>query len=328
MNLITEFWKKAKTPIFWTIGYTICLWFILYMLFDFDMFYGRHWVHAYHARLHGLGGLTFCILVLAAVPLYIASMTFIFRNNKPFFTISTPKFISQLFTKQKSEPEPETTQEESETPQQESEIPDHFPPEMRGAFIHARTHPNHITTPICNVCTTTPNIYPNTPESAAPAMPNELNDEIPLPPDFDQDFTPNIDTPAAPSSAPAFQEIKFFDDEDYDKEPNGENIDDKVLEHLTKTNREFNIIDNDLILTNDLVIATHNDNDFWIMDEPTWFAAGKTRVSPIDTLLSAAEQHNTKPILYLGATNVMNFDAKRNEWEKQGITVITDLSNL
>ena len=326
MNLISEFWKKIKTPVIWTIGYTCLLWFILYSLFEFDMFYGRHWVHAYHAHLHGLGGLTFCILVLAAVPLYVASMTFIFRNKKPMFTIPMPKFITticnKLFPKPKAEPEPEPEKTESadQTPTN-AEI-DHFPAEMRGAFIHARTHPNRINVPICSACSTNPNIYP---ENTAPAMPTELNNEIPLPPDFGDD-TPVA--PQQPSSAPSFQEIKFFDDDDDDNEPNNENIDNSVLEHLTKTNREFNIISGDLILTNDLVIATHNDSDFWIMDEPTWFAAGKTRQSPIDTLLNAAEQHNTKPVLYLGATNIMKFDEKRTEWESKGITVITDLSTL
>ena len=318
MNLINEFWKKIKTPIFWTIGYTIVLWFILYSLFNFDMFNGHHWVLASRARLHGIGGLTFVILVLAAVPLYVASMTFIFRNKKPIFTIPVPQFITKLFAKptatepKNTEPEPESEQI-SDTP----EVPDHFPTEMRGAFIHARTHPSKITTPICSACSVNPNVYPTNDTPAAPA---ELN-EMPLPPDFDDDTT---STPQNTSSAPVFQEIKFYDD-DEDEE---QNVDNDVAEHLNKTNREFNVIDNDFILTNDLVIAVHNDPDFWIMDEPTWFAAGKTRESPIDALLSAAEQHKTKPVLLLRETNIMKLDEKITEWSARGITVITNLSDL
>lgn len=326
MNLITEFWKKIKTPIFWTIGYVACLWFLLQILFNFDLFNTRHWIHVSHAHLHGLGGLTFCVMILSAIPLYIASMFFIFRNQKPFFTIPMPKFITticnKLFSKSKSEPEPAPEKNESESDDIDTpETPDHFPTEMRGAFIHARTHPNRITTPICATCSTNPNIYPN---NTAPAMPAELNNEMPLPPDFDD--APDMNTDPV-SSAPAFQDIKFFDDED-DEIPDNDYIDETVIEHLQKTNREFNIIDDDLILTNDMVIATHNDDDFWIMDEPTWFAAGKTRQSPIDALLNAAKQHKTKPILYLGATNIMNMDAKITEWTGKGITIITDLSNL
>ncbi|MBQ7245206.1 MAG: hypothetical protein IJS34_02435 [Alphaproteobacteria bacterium] len=326
MNLINEFWKKIKTPIFWTIGYTLVLWLIYHTLFNFDIFNGAHWARAAHARFHGLGGFTFVILTLSIIPLYISSMFFIFRNKKAFFTIPVPQFITKLFTKpaaadatpENNEPEPESTLID-ETP----EVPDHFPTEMRGAFIHARTHPNRINVPICNVCSVTPNIYPG--NSTTPVQP-ELSNEMPLPPDFDDDFDNNPPfEPSMPSTAPVFQDINFYDDDDINT---NENIDQNVTEHLNKTNREFNIIDNDLILTNDMVIATHNDPEFWIMDEPTWFAAGKTRTSPIDELLSAAEQHNVKPVLVLLKQNIMNFDSKCAEWESKGITVITDLSTL
>ena len=249
-------------------------------------------------------------------------MVFIFRNKKAFFTIPVPQFITKLFTKpaaaepapENNEPEPESTLID-ETP----DVPDHFPTEMRGAFIHARTHPSKITTPICSACSVNPNVYPTNDTPAAPA---ELN-EMPLPPDFDDDTMSEI--PQSPSSsAPVFQEIKFYDD-DEDEE---QNVDSDVAEHLNKTNREFNVIDNDFILTNDLVIAVHNDPDFWIMDEPTWFAAGKTRESPIDALLSAGNQHKTKPVLLLRETNIMKLDDKITEWKNKGITVITNLSDL
>ncbi len=321
MNLISEFWKRIKTPIFWTIGYLAILWLIYYTLFNFDIFNSNHWIRAAHAHLHGLGGFTFVILTLSAIPLYISSMSFIFKNKKPFFTIPTPQFITKLFTKpepvtEKTEPEPESTKVD-DTP----DIPEHFPTEMRGAFIHARTHPDRITTPICSACSTNPNIYPTNDTPAAPA---ELN-EMPLPPDFDDDTMPNIPEPSA-SSTPVFQDINFYDDDEEDN--NEQNIDSDVAEHLNKTNREYNVIDNDFILTNDLVIAVHNDPDFWIMDEPTWFAAGKTRPSPIDALLSAGNQHKTKPVLFLKETNIMKLDDKITEWKNKGITVITSLSDL
>ena len=322
MSWIKDFCKAMKTPIIWTIGYTLVLWGILLFLFDFDIFTTAHWVRVSRARLHGLGGFTFCVIVLSAIPLYIASMSFIFKNQKALFSIPMPSFMEKLFSKPKPttepEPEPDTT-----TTDTDEEIPEHFPTEMRGAFLHARSHPNRINTPICNVCSVTPNIYPET-QNTTPTQP-ELNNEMPLPPDFDDAFgTTSPTEPSTPTNIPAFQDINFFDDD----EPNNENIDNNVTEHLTKTNREFNIIDNDLILTNDMVIATHNDPEFWIMDEPTWFAAGKTRTSPINNLLNAAEQHNVKPVLVLLEQNIMNFDSKHTEWESKGITVITDLSNL
>ena len=322
MSWIKDFCKAMKTPIIWTIGYTLTLWGILLFLFDFDIFTTAHWVRVSRARLHGLGGFTFCVIVLSAIPLYIASMSFIFKNQKALFSIPMPSFMTKLFSKptptDTTEPEPDTTPDDTD-----DEIPEHFPAEMRGAFLHARSHPNRINVPICNVCSVTPNIYPG--NSTTPVQP-ELSNEMPLPPDFDDDFDNNPPfEPSMPSTAPVFQDINFYDDDDINT---NENIDQNVTEHLNKTNREFNIIDNDLILTNDMVIATHNDPDFWIMDEPTWFAAGKTRTSPIDELLSAAEQHNVKPVLVLLKQNIMNFDSKCAEWESKGITVITDLSNL
>lgn len=334
MSKITDFLQKLRAPIIWTFWYVFTIWTLLYALFDFNLFSRAHWIHVLHAHLHGFGGFTFCMIILAAIPLYIATTIIVARTGKPLITIPMPKFITnitdKIFTKQNTEPEAEPkseTENESVPDIPTNEEQDKYPAEMRGVFIRARGRPTPIVAPICNVCSVTPNVYPNTADTANAAH-TDFNSDLPLPPDFDtdDDFIPDTQ-PQPISSAPSFQEINFFDDDD-DNNEQSEYIDSAVTEHLNKTNQEFNIVDDDLILTNDKVIATHNDDDFWIMDEPTWFAAGKTRQSPIDTLLSAAEQHKTKPILYLGATNIMKFDEKRTEWESKGITVITDLSNL
>ena len=79
----------------------------------------------------------------------------------------------------------EQSETESEPLQPTNEEIDSFPSEMRGAFLRARTHPDRIKTPICSVCSITPNVYPNnvSPES----QPCNIENDIPLTPDLDTD---------------------------------------------------------------------------------------------------------------------------------------------
>lgn len=327
---IKDFIKKQKLPITWTIGYVFVVWAILHILFNFELFSINNWIRVSHAHLHGVGGAAFCLIVLAAIPLYVATMTIIIRTQKTLFSIPVPKFIKNIFEKLFSKPTPEKTESENtETPTQPqtTETPGYakYPAEMRGAFIRAQSHPNRIATPICSACSVNPNVYPDT-QNNEPTLPSELANEMPLPPDFDS-FDKQLEDPQP--LKPIFQDINFYDDDEPTIEPeNNPNLDTNVLDHLKKTNREYNIINNDFILTSDMIIATHNDTEFWIMDDPIWFAAGKTRPSPIEQLLSNAQEHSVKPVFVLTGTNIMDFENKRKEWEAAGITVITDLADL
>ncbi len=327
MSKVVNFLKKCKLPVFWTIGYVFATWAIFHILFNFEIFNSAHWIRASHAHLRGLGGFTFCLIVVTLIPLYIATMSIVIRTQQPLLALPMPKFVAKIMEKifpiknNKTEEQSET---ESESLQPTNEEIDSFPSEMRGAFIRARTHPDRIKAPICSVCSITPNVYPNN-NNIPEKQPCNIENDIPLPPDFDVDdaFIPKTE----PVSAPVFQDINFYDDDSSTNNTNTES-ENPVTEHLKKTNREFNILDNGFILTNDMIIATHTDSDFWIMDEPTWFASGKTRESPINALRDAAAQHNVRAILYIGSTNIMNFAEKRNEWENAGIHVVTELSDL
>lgn len=325
MSNIIDFIKKLKAPILWTIGYVCILWLIYIFLFNFDIFNTHNWIRVSRTHLRGLGGLTFCMLTFSAIPLYISSTTLVYRNQKLLFTIPMPKFISALFTKSKPEPEPEKTEEknESENTQPTNEEIDKFPAEMRGAFIHARTHPNRITAPICSACSTNPNIYPN--GNDTPTEPNNMDADLPLPPDFD--IADNNFNPTTTPSAPVFQDINLYSDQDTNNTPDN-NPTTPVTEYLTKNNRQFTILPNDIILTDNQAIIVHTDSDFWIMDDPVWFASGKTRNSPIDALCDTAEQNKVTPVFYIGATNIMDFDAKCESWKSRGIHIITTLTDL
>ena len=332
MSTMINFFKKCRLPFLWTVGYIFCLWAILHILFNFELFSVHGWIRVSQARLHGFGGFTFCLITLSAIPLYMAMMTMIIRTQKPLFNLPVPKFITKIVEKFSAQPEP--APEPEPTQQNESVVVPNlndefarFPAEMRGVLVRVRSHPNRISAPICNACTTNPNIYPSEPASpCTPAAP-----DFPLPPDFDFEASEPAPT------APVFQDINFYDDNDTTNEsddtPDTDDSDDTdesnpVAEYFAKTNRKFEVLDNDIALTDDIAITVHDDPEFWIMDEPIWFAAGQTRESPITRLLNAAHEHNVTPVLYLGATNIMNLDEKRKEWEQMGIRVVTKLEDL
>lgn len=317
-----DFIKKLKAPILWSIGYMVALWLIYIFLFNFDIFDTHNWIRVSHTHLRGFGGLTFCMLTFAAIPLYIASVTLVYRNQKPLFTIPIPK-IKHTET---SEPEKSEEKNESENTQPTNEEIDKFPAEMRGAFIRARGRPNRITAPICSACSTNPNIYLNGNDTSS--EPNNMAPDLPLPPDFD--IAENDIPTTQKSNTPIFQDINLYGDEDTNDDTDiiEQNQQNPITEYLTKNNRKFTILPNDIILTDDKAIIAHTDSDFWIMDDPVWFASGKTRNSPIDALCAAAEQNKVTPVFYIGATNIMDFDTKCTEWKSRGIQIITNLSDL
>ena len=331
MTKLTDFIKNCKTPIIWTAAYVFMLWAVMHILFNFEIFSAQQWIRVSHARLHGIAGLTFGILVYASIPLYIATTAIVIRTKKPLLALPVPKFIANTLAKMfpkyavEDKSDSQTSQQnESVAPEQPDDDLKNIPAEMRGAFLRARAHPNRINTPICSVCSTTPNIYPN--NEPTPTSP-DFGDTMPLPPDFDNDDDFNL---PSKSGAPIFHDIDFYDTQNESANTNttSQISNNPVIAHLQKTNRSFTELDNDIIVTSDSVIAVHNDSDFWIMDDPMWFASGQTRVSPIQALLETAQKNNVAAVLFLGSTNIMDFDKKRDEWQNAGIRVITDISEL
>lgn len=327
MSTISDFLKKCKIPFIWTIGYIFVTWAILHILFGFEMFSRADWIRISHAHLRGLGGLTFSLIIATTIPLYIATTTIVIRTQKPLLAIPMPKIIAKImekiFTKNQP-PQPIEQKTESVAEENKPEPAEKYPTEMRAAFMRARMHPNRITAPICNVCSVTPNIYPDAKSAPdVPVAPDFSSTDLPLPPDFD------IDSPTQSSpTAPVFQDINFYDDDEPDDSEINTDTENDVIDYLGKNNSEFDVLPNNIILTDNAAIAVHNDSDFWIMDEPIWFASGKTRESPIDALRATAAEHNVRAVLYLASTNIMNFEKKRAEWTENGIHVITKLEDL
>lgn len=304
MKFISNFFKSFKPFAIWTAGYIFVLWAILKFLFNFSIFSTVHWHHLAHMRLHGFSALVFGAIIFAAIPLYIASCALVIKKNQLLLEIPSPKWIkkiniTKLFstppkTSEPPTPAPTTTAEPAQEPEDDmSEIP----LEMHAAFKRAKLHPIKIVKQT-KKDTNDDNTHPvNT------------TDALPLPSDFDIQMDEAFDE--EPISIPTFSDITFdgYDEdntEDKDTPPENPNI------TITKTH----------------AIVTHNDPDFFVTDDDNWFATGKTLPSPIAAVLKAAQEHNVKPVIHLAQANILDLETLIEKWESDGITVITDLSQL
>lgn len=342
MNKIAEIFKANKHVIIWTVAYIAIVWAILLFMFNFNIFVGHQWQLLMRAEIKGFAGFVFGILMLAALPMYIATTAIIIRTKQPLITINI-KPVTKIFTAIIPHPVPtdaitsayDTTPQITKQPdntkdtQSGDEFPNTMPQELRGAFMRARQHIDHIValppTQIPVAQNTAPTVTTPEPETG----------DLPLPSDFGFDspdsteFTPDI-------SMPTFTDINFGDDDNDDTNtqpaddtpaPITDNDNNPVIDYLAQhgcTPRR----NGDLIIANDIIIATHDDPDFWIADPDNWFATGKQIPSPITHLIKASAQHGLRPVLYLAQTNIMDLDARRTEWNKMGVTTVTDLSEL
>lgn len=323
MNKILEFLQANKYVVIWTIAYIAIMWLILFGMFDFNMFSPHQWNHLFHAELRGFAGFVFGILLLAALPLYISTTTIIVRTKAPLFTIPIPKIISKLFAAPPAPvadtPDaPDTPDTQPSAPEQQP-LPSGLPNELRGAFMRARAH-------ICPVAVSAFNTQPTQQPNLQPEPVPELQpvDNLPLPSDFDigDEFTPDEST----METPVFTEINF--DEPAPDAPTHSTPDINSLSAEISTLNRPAVTDGNIVISNDIAIAMHDDADFWIADTENWFAAGKQKPSPIAELLSVSATHGVRPVLYLKQSNIMDLDTLRTGWHDQGITVITDLSEL
>lgn len=336
MNKVLDFFTSNKYAIIWTVCYVFIVWAILYGLFNFNIFVYQNWVRLFHAQLRGFPGFVFGILILSAIPMYIATTIIILRTKKPLFTIPLPKFLEPV-----PEEKPATADtESSETPEEKetSEEPapqKTIPTELRAAFIRARAHIGPAPKSNFDIGNMVSK-QNNTTELSTNDLTSQ-DGELPLPSDFD--IATDYNTPIfseAPSFTPVFSDIDFDDDSSKQEDatnpsitPNSEISEDlkPVIEYLTDKNKDF-IIQGNLILTSQDVIAAHNSSDFWIADEKTWFASGKQKPSPVDELITKSSETNLHPILYLGSTNILDLETNMKDWEVAGIKVITDLNEL
>ena len=85
------FSSESGRAVAWTVLYVVFMWVILYYLFNFNMFSIAHWVRLARVELHGFPGLVFGVLILAAVPMYIATIVLTMRNKSMPIKIPLPK---------------------------------------------------------------------------------------------------------------------------------------------------------------------------------------------------------------------------------------------
>ncbi len=332
MTKIIELFKAHKYAVIWTVCYLFTMWAILYFLFNFDMLNMAQWHKLAHAQLRGFAGFVFGLLILAALPLYIATTTLIVRNKKPLITITLPKIKIPNFLRPTPPAAPSNPQPtpESETPSlptdDTTDLPPDIPAELRDAFIRARNNLGRIQTSAFNSPTITPITATPTPEYTA-----DTPDTLPVPADFDITASDDITPDAMDQFTPTFTEINFDGpDIGTDTAPQSDNVapnNSALIEYLNKNGQNYTT-DGDIIITDTRAIITHADPDFWVADTDNWFAAGKVCPSPIIAVKDAATKHNVAPTIYLESTNILDIEKLIEQWHTDGITVITDPSEL
>ncbi len=312
MKKFLTFLASKRYFITWTICYVFVLWAILYYLFGFSIFNAAQWNHLLHARLQGFAGFVFGLLILAAGPLYIATGLLIWRKNKPLIEIPLPKIIKPKPEQKPAEPESDTKADTE--PDYKSELNADIPLEMVPVFIHAKKYPKNF------------NITP--PKQNDTNIESDIA-ELPIPTDFDieiddfnTDDTDNTDNTTF-SDTPVFTSINFDSDDEKDSEQQNT----ELTQYLDSKSIEYKTID-DIIVTDKYAIAVHNDDDFWVTDDESWFASGKSKPSPVLSVKSVAEQHNVQPVLYLATDNIMDIETLIPQWESDGIRIITDTEEL
>ena len=343
-----DFYESNKYTILWTVGYVAAVWAIMRYMFNFNIFSALRWHQLFHSHLHGFAGMVFGILILAMVPLYLATTILVARTKAPLVSvpikIDIPKILKDAFVQPpmpESAPKPEVpiTEPESavaDTPEtaqpiaepQPEPVPETVPAELQIAYARARENVSRNQTSAFDLGNVT-NAAPN---NQTPEPQPEPEPEMPIPTDFDISDTENII-----GDAPVFTNINFDDlDEDLDEElttPETTGVKEEtdtgdiVTKYLAAKSVPYTT-EGEVIITKDFAIVSHTDSDFWVADNESWFAAGKIRKSPIASVLTAAANANVQPVLYLGADNIMDIDELRKQWEKSGIRVITDLTEL
>ena len=327
MKKIYEFLKTNIIVLKWTCEYFICLSLILWFLFKFNVLSLRHWWIFFHATLHGFCGFVFGVLMYSAIPLYIATTLIIYRKKTPIFTISMPEKMKNILNKMKDffyvQPESVISSENTPVSEPETEQAPEYPSDMpRELYVpYMRAKQNLPLTSAISTFNKQPEKIPDT------QKPEEQNESFPIPSDFDiSDSLPDAN---ATNSDFSDGEFPVFKDINFDipiTQPTDE-ISNDVTKYCDAHNIEYETY-HDFVATEKYVIYEHNDDDFWIMDDDSWFASKKHRESPIPELLELAQQNDLTPVLYLKSQNIMDLPGTTERFESMGIRIITNLDEL
>lgn len=353
MQKIKDFLVNSRRAIVWTIFYCLVMWSILRYLFNFDMLRMDHWKKLLTVELHGFAGLVFGLLILAAVPLYVATTVLTVRNKSVPIKIPRPACFNPPPKKEEPQkPEPAVVEQEVLP-----ELRPGVPAEMRDSFMRANkkygarqqsvfNRVGGATVPKADNKPVAPETQkaPDTPIEAAPVMFHDLpmgdtekisndvskntvdmdeNPDFPIPKDFDI-----VGADAVDYDVPVFSDINFDDEPDDTNDTTEPEASPDAVCEILNTAGVATRVDGDLIKTDKFVIAVHGDDEFWVADEFDWFASGKQRPSPIVKLLGVRDADGLSPILYLTCDNIMDLDKLTPEWEKSGIMVVKTAEEL
>ncbi len=321
-NFLKNYWRAVA----WTVFYVFLMWCILHYLFNFNIFSIAHWTRLARIELHGFPGLVFGLLILAAVPIYVATTVLTMRNKSVPIKIPVPKCFAPIPNAVPVEtPQPIVTEQEALP-----ELRPGVPPEMREVFMRAQKNRGVRQQSVFNKPM---NIRAMTGPDASVAEPvpvggtdaSVTDNVFPLPTDFDLDASADTDY-----GIPVFEDVDFGDGGATTELPDVPDAE-SPLENLCKFICDSGVVAHtadDLIIAGDFAIAVHDDDDFWVADEFDWFAAGRQKPSPIVALLNAKDANAKNPILYLGGKNIMDFDTLVEKWRADGITVVTNTDEL
>lgn len=309
----------------WTVIYVFLMWVILYFLFNFNIFSVAHWVRLTRVELHGFPGLVFGLMILSAVPLYIATTILTVRNKSMPIKIPLPNCLTPVpEKKEEMAPQPIVVEQEP-LPELRPDVPI----EMRESFMRAQKNYGARQMSVFNKPMTMDAVGVSrapvrTPEPVTVPSNIEVADNgFPIPTDFDA-----VDDDVAKYGVPVFSDINFDNENNKDDSETVSPID-SLVEFLSGAGCAPNKTDDDLINVGNCIIATHDDDDFWVADDVDWFAAGRQKPSPIVALKNAcAENTDLHPILYLGQYSIMDFDDVSEKWQADGITVVTSRDEL
>ncbi len=351
MKALIDFCKKLRPAVWWTVCYAFIMWAILKFMFNFDMFSRAYWVHLFHAQLIGFGGFVFGLLILAAIPIYIATTSIVFRTGTPFIKcpIKTPStdilkkmFAGPVMTQDAPAPAPEQKPEPTPTPEPVAEstpAPEPAPTqisrprEMAAAFARAAQNIGPKVTSALNA----PTPATKTANTATTPEPIDIDTnpgDLPLPTDFDFDDMDADQSNPFSGDSPMFTDISFGDDtpspdstSEQTPAPSTPKNND-TIKQLAEQGHKIISSEPDLIVTDRVAIAIHDSPDFWVTDSDFWFATGAQKPSPIRRAMDAATEHGVKPVLYLIENNIMDIDNCKKQWESDGITVIGTIDEI
>ena len=321
MKKVIDFFKANPIIVKWTIWYFFILWFILRFVFGFDALSAHYWWRFFHATFHGFYGFVFASLTYMAIPIFIITSIITYRKKELLIPIPFESTISKILSKifpKKSEPvkeEPaETKTEEQETHKTTSDLPSDIPPELRVPYTRVKNRMS---------LSGAISVYNKPTQQSAPITANAETDssvpEIPIPMDFDVSDT--IDN-SLNDSVPTFTDLNFDTPIMTEQE-----LENETTKYLKSKNIEYETY-HDFVATEKFVIYEHSDKDFWIMEDDSWFAAGKQKDSPIRELIELSKQNDLTPVIYLASENIMDLDNIIAKFEKSGIRVVKSLSEL